>query len=92
MSKFIIPTTLRELRFHLSQTGEASVPLRKFLTTNYPSLKTQTKNSLPILIRESYGIPPSITARFEKGKEFKTNLEGLDEQGISTALNQLLKN
>lgn len=91
MSKFILPSTLRELRFHLSQTGEASVPLRKFLTTNYPSLKAQTKNQLPILIREAYGIPPSVTARFEKGKELKSELDGLDEKGIDTALQQLLK-
>ncbi|EGV63836.1 hypothetical protein PSN45_004093 [Yamadazyma tenuis] len=92
MSKFILPSTLRELRFHLSQTGEASVPLRKFLTTNYATLKTQSKNELPILIREAYGIPPSITARFEKGKEIKNNLEGLDEKAVAEALKTLLKN
>lgn len=26
--RFSVPTAVRELRFHLSQTGEASVPLR----------------------------------------------------------------
>lgn len=92
MSKYILPTTLKELRFHLSQTGDASVPLRKFLTTNYPALKTQLKNQLPILIREAYGIQPSVTARFEKGREVKNVLEGLDEKGIEGALKQLLKN
>ncbi|KAK6201585.1 NADH dehydrogenase 1 alpha [Scheffersomyces amazonensis] len=80
MSKFVLPTALKELRFHLSQTGDASVPLRQFLTKNYQSLK------------ESYGIPPSVTARFEKGKEIKNNLEGLDEKGIIKALQDLLKN
>ncbi|CAG89703.2 DEHA2F22066p [Debaryomyces hansenii CBS767] len=92
MSKFILPNTLRELRFHLSQTGEASIPLRKFLTANYPSLKTQSNYKLPILIRESYGIPPSITARFEKGMEIKNNVEGLDEKGIEGIFKDLLKN
>lgn len=92
MSKYILPTALKELRFHLSQTGEASVPLRKFLSANYPALKTQLKNQLPILIREAYGIQPSVTARFEKGREVQNNLEGLDEKGIETALQQLLKN
>ncbi|KAK6458432.1 NADH dehydrogenase 1 alpha [Scheffersomyces xylosifermentans] len=92
MSKFVLPQALKELRFHLSQTGEASIPLRKFLTNNYSALKTQSNNSLPILIRESYGVPPSLTARFEKGREVKNNLEGLDESGIAKALQDLLKN
>lgn len=91
MSKFVIPTALKELRFHLSQTGEASVPLRKFLTTNYSTLKQQTEYKLPILIRESYGIPPSLTARFERGEEVRKNLEGLSEGQVADALNEVLK-
>ena len=91
MSKFVIPTALKELRFHLSQTGEASIPVRNFLTKNYPSLKTQLNYKLPLLIRESYGIPPTLTARFERGEEVKTSLEGLDEAGVEKALNELLK-
>lgn len=91
MSKFVIPTALKELRFHLSQTGEASVPLRKFLTTNYSTLKQQTEYKLPILIRESYGIPPSLTARFERGEEVRRNLEGLSEGQVAEALNEVLK-
>lgn len=83
---------MKELRFHLSQTGEASIPLRKFLTANYPTLKLQLNYKLPILVRESYGIPPSITARFEKGKEIKNNVEGLDLKGIESAFNELMKN
>lgn len=92
MSKFILPAALKELRFHLSQTGEASVPLRNFLSKNYASLKSQLNYKLPILIREAYGVPPSITARFEKGKEIRNKLEGLDERGIEDALNTLLRN
>ncbi|CUM64190.1 uncharacterized protein PRCAT00001784001 [Priceomyces carsonii] len=91
MSKFVLPSSLRELRFHLSQTGDASIPLRKFLTKNYPALKSLSNFQLPILIRESYGIHPSLTARFEKGRETKTNLEGLDEAGIENALSNVLK-
>lgn len=91
MSKFVIPTALKELRFHLSQTGEASIPVRNFLTKNYPGLKSQLNYKLPILIRESYGIPPTLTARFEKGEEVKRNLEGLDEAGVEKTLNELLK-
>ena len=91
MSKFVIPTALKELRFHLSQTGEASIPLRNFLTKNYSSIKQQLNNQLPILIRESYGIPPSLTARFEKGREVKNSLEGLDEAGVAKAVQDILK-
>lgn len=76
----------------MSQTGEASVPLRKFLTKNYPALKTLLENKLPILIREAYGVPPSITARFEKGREVKNSVDGLDEKAIEQALQALLKN
>ncbi|KAG7192470.1 ndufa2, NADH:ubiquinone oxidoreductase 10.5kD subunit [Scheffersomyces spartinae] len=89
MSKFAIPTALRELRFHLSQTGEASVPLRNFLSKNYTALKGTSK--LPILVRESFGIPPSVTARFVGGVEKKTNLDKLDAQGIESALKDMLK-
>lgn len=91
MSKFAVSTALRELRFHLSQTGEASVPLRNFLVKNYPTIKTITGNKMPVLIRESFGVPPSITARFEKGREVKNNLDGLDEKGIEEAVKALLK-
>lgn len=90
MSKFVVSTALKELRFHLSQTGEASVPLRNFLVKNYPTLKSST-NKLPILIRESFGVPPSITARFEKGREVKNSLDGLDEKAVEEAVRALLK-
>lgn len=90
MSKYVVSAGLRELRFHLSQTGEASVPLRNFLVKNYPTLKTST-NNLPILIRESFGVPPSITARFEKGREVKSSLDGLDEKTIELTIKSLLK-
>lgn len=92
MSKFVLPTALKEIRFHFSQSGEASLPLKKFLTKNYDALKTQSNYKVPVLIRESYGIAPSLTLRFEKGKEVKNNLEGLDESGIEQTFKSLLKN
>lgn len=90
-AKFAVSNALRELRFHLSQTGEASVPLRNYLVKNYPTLKSATGNKLPILIREAFGVPPSITARFEKGREVKNNLDGLDEKAIEEAVKSLVK-
>ncbi|CAI5760199.1 unnamed protein product [Candida verbasci] len=90
-SKFIIPTTLKEIRFHLSQSGSNSIPLKKFITSNYSSLKQQTNYKIPILIRESFGISPSLTFRFEKGKEIKKGLDGLDEGQIENTFKELLK-
>jgi NADH dehydrogenase (ubiquinone) 1 alpha subcomplex subunit 2 len=90
MSKFVFPAALKELRFHLSQTGEASVPLRNFLTTNYLAIK-KSQPQLPVLIREAYGVVPTVTARFEKGREVKTSLDGLDGKGIESSLQNLLK-
>lgn len=90
MSKFAVSAALKEVRFHLSQTGAASVPLRTFLTKHYPALKAATKDR-PILIRESFGVPPSITARFEMGREVKNSLDGLDEAAVEKAVQNLLK-
>ena len=91
MSKYVLPKALRELRFFLSQTGEASAPLKKFLTNDYANLKSLLNNKIPILIREAYGVPPSLTARFERGREVQRNLVGLDEKGIESAVNDILK-
>ncbi|CAY68432.1 NADH-ubiquinone oxidoreductase [Komagataella phaffii GS115] len=87
-SKFVFPKVVKELRFFLSQTGEASVPLRSFLTKTYPAIK-KANPTLPILIREAYGIPPSVTARLEKGHEVKTNLEGFSADQIAKTLQSI---
>ncbi|GMM38719.1 hypothetical protein DASC09_060580 [Saccharomycopsis crataegensis] len=85
--RFSVPTAVRELRFHLSQTGEASVPLRNYLSEQYPTIK-KSNPELPILIREAFGVPPTLYARFEHGREAKYSLEGLS----SSAIEQTLKN
>lgn len=90
-AKFAISTALKEVRFHLSQSGETSAALQKFLSSNYATLKSATNNKVPILIREASGISPSITARFEKGREVSTPLEGLDTKAIESAVKSLLK-
>lgn len=92
MSKLVLPSALRELRFHFSKTGEASQPLLKFLDKQYAILRhSETKQRIPILLREAYGVPPSFTARFEKGREVKTNVEGLDEKEIANVFQGVLK-
>ncbi|CDK26952.1 unnamed protein product [Kuraishia capsulata CBS 1993] len=84
-SKLVLPSIVKEVRFFLSQTGEASVPLRTFLSQSYPALRKANPDTL-ILVREAYGIPPSLTTRLEKGKEIKTSLEGLSPADIAKAL------
>lgn len=90
-AKFVISKALKEVRFHLSQSGEASAPLHKFLASNYETLKAATSHKIPVLIREASGLSPSVTARFEQGKEIKNNLEGLDSKGVEEAVKSLLK-
>lgn len=90
-AKFVVSKALREVRFHLSQTGEASAPLQKFLGSNYEALKAATSHKIPVLIREASGLPPSVTARFEQGKEIKNKLEGMDSKAIEEAVKALLK-
>ncbi|ODV95596.1 hypothetical protein PACTADRAFT_58556 [Pachysolen tannophilus NRRL Y-2460] len=90
MSASIFPTAVKELRFFLSQTGEASVPLRQFLISKYPLIK-KANPALPILIREAYGVPPTLTTRYEFGREVKTNLEGLSISDIENTIKGLCK-
>lgn len=44
-----------------------------------------------ILIREAYGIPPSLASRFEKGKEVKVGLDGLGMEEIAQKFPDILK-
>lgn len=90
-AKFAISAAVKELRFHMCQGSAASAPLRSFLTKNYPVIKSSTNHKIPVLIRESFGVSPSMTARFEKGREVKNSLDGLDEKAIEEAVKTLLK-
>lgn len=90
-ARFVVSTALKEVRFHLCQSGETSAALQKFLASNYETLKASTNYKIPVLIRESSGLVPSVTARFEKGREVKSKLEGLDSKAIEEAVKSLLK-
>ncbi|KAF5097038.1 hypothetical protein D0Z03_001492 [Geotrichum reessii] len=87
--RFAFPKALKELRFHFSQTGEASVPLRQFLIKNYPVFK-QENPTTPVLIREAFGVRPAAFARFEYGKESKVHLDGISEEQIEKTLTSLI--
>ncbi|KAK9462179.1 thioredoxin-like protein [Lipomyces oligophaga] len=88
-SKYAFPATLKELRFHLCQTGEKSSPLRTFLTKSYPVMKKHNPY-IPILIRESQGVSPVVYARHEFGKESKLVLDGISESELTPVLEKFI--
>ncbi|KAL8496865.1 hypothetical protein ACS0TY_020522 [Phlomoides rotata] len=81
---------LKELRILFSPTSPSSAPTRSFIENNYKELKTKNPK-LPILIREATGIEPQLWARFDLGIERGIQLEGLNEEQISSALQDLNK-
>ncbi|GAA0146485.1 hypothetical protein Leryth_014467 [Lithospermum erythrorhizon] len=85
-----ISKTLKELRFLFCQTSPTSSSTRSFLEKNYKNLKTHNPK-LPILIREARNIEPQLWARFDMGVERGIRLEGLSEEQISKALEELAK-
>lgn len=62
--------------------------IREFLTNKYPSIR-KSNPELPILVREAYGVSPTLYARFELGREAKYSLEGLDSAAIEQTLKGL---
>ncbi|KAK6355376.1 hypothetical protein TWF696_004485 [Orbilia brochopaga] len=70
-ARFTFTKQLKELRFHLCQTGAASTPLRSFITKSYPAMK-KSNPDIPILIREAQGVPPRVFARY--GLQALTNV------------------
>ncbi|KAK9453637.1 thioredoxin-like protein [Dipodascopsis uninucleata] len=88
-SKYAFPKALKELRFHLCQTGQSSSGLRTFLDRAYPVMKKHNPYT-PILIREAQGIQPQVIARFEFGKEIKLPLEGINEKELEVTLEKFV--
>ncbi|XP_004294442.1 PREDICTED: NADH dehydrogenase [ubiquinone] 1 alpha subcomplex subunit 2 [Fragaria vesca subsp. vesca] len=81
---------LKELRILLCQSSPSSFTTRTFVENNYKDLK-KLNPKLPILIREASGIEPQLWARYDLGVERGVRLEGLTEQQISKALQDLVK-
>ncbi|KAI3450430.1 hypothetical protein Pfo_007095 [Paulownia fortunei] len=81
---------LKELRILFSPTSPSSSSTRAFIENNYKDLKTKNPK-LPILIREATGIEPQLWARYDMGIERGIHLEGLNEEQISKALEDLAK-
>lgn len=81
---------LKELRILFSPSSSESAATRAFIEKNYRDLKTQNPK-LPILIREASSIEPQLWARYDLGVERGIRLEGLTEEQISKALEDLGK-
>ncbi|KAL7153708.1 hypothetical protein ABFS83_04G186600 [Erythranthe nasuta] len=81
---------LKELRILFSPNSPSSSSTRAFIENNYKDLKTKNPR-LPILIREATAIEPQLWARYDMGVERGIRLEGLNEEQISKALEDLSK-
>ncbi|GAB4837886.1 hypothetical protein Ancab_027411 [Ancistrocladus abbreviatus] len=81
---------LKELRILFCQTSPASSQTRGFVEKNYKELKTLNPK-LPILIRECRGVEPQLWARYDMGVERGVRLEGMTEEQIFKALEDLFK-
>ncbi|XP_041991757.1 NADH dehydrogenase [ubiquinone] 1 alpha subcomplex subunit 2-like [Salvia splendens] len=81
---------LKELRILFAPNSASSSSTRAFIENNYKDLKTKNPK-LPILIREATGIEPQLWARYGFGVERGVRLEGLSEEQISKALEDLNK-
>lgn len=88
LAKLVLPKAVKEVRFLLSPSGDASKPLRSFIAQLYPALKSSNP-TVPILVREAYSVPPSITVRLEKGLEKQLAVEGLESGAIEARLKSL---
>ncbi|KAJ8551418.1 hypothetical protein K7X08_000788 [Anisodus acutangulus] len=68
----------------------SNISSKSFIEKNYRDLKTHNPE-LPILIREANSIEPQLWARYDLGVERGIRLEGLTEEQISKALEDLVK-
>lgn len=91
-----------QLRFLLCQTGQASAGARDFIARSYPTMKKHNPNT-PILIREAFGTPAKVFARFgtsvsmffqltcaEFGKETQLDLENRTRKDIEAELKKII--
>ncbi|OQV01987.1 Mitochondrial ribosomal protein L51 / S25 / CI-B8 domain-containing protein [Cladophialophora immunda] len=89
-TKYAFTQGLRELRFHLSNSGQGSDACRSFLKRAYPTMKHHNPH-IPILIREATGVEPKVWARYGLGKEKSESLSGLSDKEIEDKVTTLVK-
>ncbi|KAF2745919.1 NADH-ubiquinone oxidoreductase-like protein 105 kDa subunit [Sporormia fimetaria CBS 119925] len=89
-SKYAFAQGLKEVRFLFCQTGDASAPVRNFLTRSYPTMKKHNPHT-PIMLREAAGTEPKVYARFDFGKEKMVPLKGLGDKEIEQKVTDLVQ-
>ncbi|WFD39597.1 uncharacterized protein MJAP1_002577 [Malassezia japonica] len=84
------PAVVKEIRLHLSPTGTGSAGARKFLETNYKTIKQNNPN-LPFLVREAEKTPARLIMRMERGAERDVDINALEPRAIEKKIAELLK-
>ncbi|KAK9863091.1 hypothetical protein WJX84_000885 [Apatococcus fuscideae] len=85
-----VSKNLQELRVHLCQKGPDSQGARDFIHSSYSELK-KANPKFPFLVRECSGVKPKLIARYDFGVEHSVPLTGLDANGVSKALEELVQ-
>lgn len=76
---------LKELRLVFCPQSQTSAGIRSWVNSKY----TQTKAlnpTFPILVRQQPGASAYVIARFDKGKEVKSEVEGMDLEQFEAQL------
>ncbi|KAK8240570.1 thioredoxin-like protein [Phyllosticta capitalensis] len=89
-TKYAFSSAVKELRFALCQSSDASAATRKFLLRAYPTMKKHNPET-PIMIREALNVEPKVYARYELGREKMVPLKGLDDASIESKITDLVK-
>jgi len=76
--KHLLGNGVQEIRFAFCQTGSSSASLRQFVASAYPQLK-KLSPTFPVLVRESRGATPKITARYDFGVERSVDTSSLQQ-------------
>ncbi|KAI1001515.1 hypothetical protein K3495_g6684 [Podosphaera aphanis] len=87
--KYTFSQALKEVRFLFCQTSKESLATRSFLARAYPLMKKSNPH-IPILVREAFGTPTRVYARYEFGHEKSTSLADLSDKEIEGKVLELV--
>ncbi|ETN40020.1 uncharacterized protein HMPREF1541_04295 [Cyphellophora europaea CBS 101466] len=89
-ARYAFANSLREVRFHLCSSSQASEAARTFIKRAYPTMKKHNPET-PILIREATGVAPKVWARYAKGREVSEELSGLSDKEIEEKVSTIVR-
>mmetsp|Transcript_32756 Transcript_32756/g.67134 ORF Transcript_32756/g.67134 Transcript_32756/m.67134 type:complete len:114 (+) Transcript_32756:40-381(+) len=85
-----VSRNVAELRFIVCPTSQSSAATRAFYEKNYQTIKMLNPR-MPFLIRAADNASPRVIARYDWNAKEAIELEGLDEAGVSSAVESLVK-